>query len=58
VHPLHEQIADILGEPEVDCAIDAVGFEAHGHEGAKQEAPATVLNSLMQVTRVAGKIGP
>ncbi|MBC7210500.1 MAG: formaldehyde dehydrogenase, glutathione-independent, partial [Pseudomonas sp.] len=57
--PLHEQIIDILGEPEVDCAVDAVGFEArgHGHEGAKHEAPATVLNSLMQVTRVAGKIG-
>ncbi|WP_070095289.1 formaldehyde dehydrogenase, glutathione-independent, partial [Pseudomonas sp. GTC 16481] len=57
--PLHEQIVDILGEPEVDCAVDAVGFEArgHGHEGAKHEAPATVLNSLMQVTRVAGNIG-
>ncbi|MGE8332829.1 MAG: alcohol dehydrogenase catalytic domain-containing protein, partial [Pseudomonas putida] len=23
--PLHEQIIDILGEPEVDCAVDAVG---------------------------------
>ncbi|QGY31687.1 formaldehyde dehydrogenase, glutathione-independent [Pantoea cypripedii] len=57
--PLHEQIAAILGVPEVDCAIDAVGFEArgHGHEGAQHEAPATVLNALMQVTRVAGKIG-
>ncbi|WP_333665617.1 formaldehyde dehydrogenase, glutathione-independent [Acinetobacter guillouiae] len=57
--PLHEQIAEILKEPEVDCAIDAVGFEArgHGHAGAQHEAPATVLNSLMQVTRVAGKIG-
>ncbi|MDF7658741.1 formaldehyde dehydrogenase, glutathione-independent [Erwiniaceae bacterium L1_54_6] len=57
--PLHEQIASILGVPEVDCAIDAVGFEArgHGHEGAQHEAPATVLNALMQVTRVAGKIG-
>ena len=57
--PLHEQIAELLGEPEVDCAIDCVGFEArgHGHDGAQHEAPATVLNSLMQVTRVAGKIG-
>ena len=56
---LAEQIAEILGEPEVDCAIDAVGFEArgHGHEGAQHEAPATVLNSLMEVTRAAGKIG-
>ncbi|HEX6705943.1 MAG TPA: formaldehyde dehydrogenase, glutathione-independent [Albitalea sp.] len=56
---LAEQIAQILGTPEVDCAVDAVGFEArgHGHEGARQEAPATVLNSLMEVTRAAGKIG-
>jgi glutathione-independent formaldehyde dehydrogenase len=56
---LTEQIAEILGEPEVDCAVDCVGFEArgHGHEGARVEAPATVLNSLMEVTRAAGKIG-
>ncbi|MDM0028377.1 formaldehyde dehydrogenase, glutathione-independent [Variovorax saccharolyticus] len=57
--PLGEQVASILGTPEVDSAIDAVGFEArgHGHEGAKHEAPATVLNSLMEITRAAGKIG-
>ena len=56
---LGEQIAQILGTPEVDCAVDAVGFEArgHGHAGAQHEAPATVLNSLMEVTREAGKIG-
>ncbi|MDB5766770.1 MAG: fdhA [Collimonas fungivorans] len=56
---LSEQITQILGVPEVDCAIDCVGFEArgHGHAGAQSEAPATVLNSLMEVTRVAGKIG-
>ena len=56
---LGEQIAQILGSPEVDCAVDAVGFEArgHGHEGARHEAPATVLNSLMEVTRAAGRIG-
>lgn len=56
---LGDQIAQILGTSEVDCAVDAVGFEArgHGHEGARHEAPATVLNSLMEVTRAAGKIG-
>ncbi len=56
---LADQIAAILGEPQVDCAIDCVGFEArgHGHSGSHQEAPATVLNSLMEVTRAAGKIG-
>lgn len=56
---LADQIAAVLGEPQVDCAIDCVGFEArgHGHSGSHQEAPATVLNSLMEVTRAAGKIG-
>ena len=51
-----EQIAQILGTPEVDCAVDCVGFEAHGHKGVG-EAPATVLNSIMQVTRAGGKLG-
>ncbi len=35
----------------VDCAVDAVGFEARGHGHDAEEAPATVLNSIMQVTR-------
>ena len=53
-----EQIEQILGVPEVDCGVDCVGFEARGHGAdAKREAPATVLNSLMQVTRAAGAIG-
>ncbi len=57
--PLGEQIAELLGVPEVDCAIDCVGFEArgHGHSGSQSEAPATVLNALMDVTRPAGSIG-
>jgi glutathione-independent formaldehyde dehydrogenase len=55
---LAEQIDQILGSPEVDCAVDCVGFEAHGHGAdAKKEAPATVLNSLMQLTRAGGSIG-
>ena len=53
-----EQITEILGVPEVDCAVDAVGFEARGHgEDSSHEAPATVLNSLMDVTRAAGRMG-
>jgi glutathione-independent formaldehyde dehydrogenase len=53
-----DQILEILGVPEVDCAVDAVGFEARGHgEDASHEAPATVLNSLMEITRAAGKLG-
>jgi len=57
---LGEQIAQILGgSGEVDAAVDCVGFEArgHGHEGSQGEAPATVLNSVMEITRAAGRIG-
>jgi glutathione-independent formaldehyde dehydrogenase len=53
-----DQIAQILGVPEVDCGVDCVGFEARGHgAGASKEAPATVLNSLMTITRAGGGIG-
>ena len=54
-----DQLAHILGgEPEVDCGIDCVGFEAHGHGAdAGTEAPATVLNSLMEMTRAGGALG-
>jgi glutathione-independent formaldehyde dehydrogenase len=52
------QIEQILGEPEVDCGVDAVGFEARGHgKDASHEAPATVLNSLMTLTRAGGALG-
>lgn len=52
-----DQIEQILGVPEVDCAIDAVGFEARGHGKDAEEAPATVLNSLMDITRAGGELG-
>ena len=53
-----DQIEQILGVAEVDCAVDCVGFEARGHGGeSNKEAPATVLNSLMQVTRAGGSLG-
>lgn len=53
-----DQIEQLLGVPEVDAAVDAVGFEARGHgAGAAAEAPATVLNSLMDVTAAGGAIG-
>lgn len=54
---LEEQIEQILGDPEVDCAIDAVGFEASGHGKEASEAPATVLNSVMGITRAGGRLG-
>lgn len=52
---LGEMIAEITGSPEVDSAIDAVGFEARGHSGGEQ--PAIVLNQMMEITRAAGSIG-
>ncbi|QIM18224.1 formaldehyde dehydrogenase, glutathione-independent [Leucobacter coleopterorum] len=53
-----DQIEQILGVPEVDCGIDAVGFEARGHgREAQTEQPATVLNSLMDITRAGGSLG-
>jgi len=42
---LADQIAEIIGIPEVDCTVDCVGFEA------------TVLNAAMEVTRAGGGIG-
>jgi glutathione-independent formaldehyde dehydrogenase len=55
---LGDQIAQIVGVPEVDNAVDCVGFEARGHgHDASVERPATVLNSLMEVTRAGGAIG-
>lgn len=55
---MEDKLEVILGEREVDCFVDCVGFEAHGcgcNHG--KEAPATVLNSAMQITRAGGQIG-
>jgi glutathione-independent formaldehyde dehydrogenase len=54
---LGERIEDVVGKPEVDCAVDAVAFEARAHGKSGQEAPATVLNSLMSLVRASGVIG-
>jgi glutathione-independent formaldehyde dehydrogenase len=54
---LEDQVAEILGINEVDCAVDAVGFEATGHGSGGGEAPAAVLNSIMSITRAAGRLG-
>ncbi|MBV1790425.1 formaldehyde dehydrogenase, glutathione-independent [Marinobacterium sp. D7] len=53
-----DKLEAILGEREVDAFVDCVGFEAHacGCNHGK-EAPATVLNSAMQMTRAGGQIG-
>ena len=54
---VEDQLVQILGEPEVDAAVDAVGFEARAHGKDAPEAPATVLNSLMGITRAGGALG-
>lgn len=55
---LADQIAAIVGVPEVDCAVDCVGFEARGHgNNTGIEQPATVLNSIMEITRAGGQLG-
>jgi glutathione-independent formaldehyde dehydrogenase len=55
---LGQLIDKIIGEPEVDCAVDCVGFEARGHgKETVVERPATVLNALMSVVRAGGGMG-
>lgn len=54
---VEDHIEQLLGVPEVDCGIDAVGFEARGHGKDAAEAPATVLNTLMETTRAGGALG-
>jgi glutathione-independent formaldehyde dehydrogenase len=55
---LCDQIEQIVGVPEVDSAVDCVGFEAKGHgRDAGVEQPATVLNTLMTITRAGGALG-
>jgi glutathione-independent formaldehyde dehydrogenase len=55
--PLADQIESILGVREVDCGVDAVGFEAHGHGKDTGEQPEAVLNDLMSVVRFGGGMG-
>jgi glutathione-independent formaldehyde dehydrogenase len=53
-----DQVAQILGVPEVDAAVDCVGFEARGcgHDHSK-EVPAQVLNDVMTICKAGGGIG-
>jgi len=54
---LPDMIEQILGEPQVDAACDAVGFEARGHGADAGEAPATVLNDIMTISRAGASLG-
>jgi glutathione-independent formaldehyde dehydrogenase len=44
---LPDMIAQIVGEPVVDAAVDCVGFEAHGHGVGAGEVSATALNDVI-----------
>ena len=56
--PLPDQIEAILGEREVDCGVDCVGFEAHGHgRMSGEEDSEAVLNALFSVVRAGGAMG-
>jgi glutathione-independent formaldehyde dehydrogenase len=54
---LADMIEDVVGEPLVDAAVDAVGFEARGHGAGAAEQPATVLNDVMTVARAGASVG-
>jgi glutathione-independent formaldehyde dehydrogenase len=55
---MEDKLEEILGDREVDCFVDCVGFEAHACGcNSHVEAPATVLNSAMTITRAGGQIG-
>src|SRR5437016_10100220 len=55
---LADQIAQVVGSPEVHAAIDCVGFEASGQgKDTVVERTATVMNSVMEITRAGGAIG-
>ncbi len=54
---LADMIEQVVGEPLVDAAVDAVGFEARGHGSGAGEQPATVLNDVMTIARAGASIG-
>jgi glutathione-independent formaldehyde dehydrogenase len=51
-----EQIKEQTDGEGTDTGIDAVGYQAVAHEG-QHEAPAAVLNSLIQTVRATGRLG-
>src|SRR5207247_7703879 len=51
-----EQIHEQTGGEGTDKGIDAVGYQAHAHKGGG-EAPASVLNSLLETVRATGMLG-
>jgi glutathione-independent formaldehyde dehydrogenase len=55
---ISDQIFDILNVPEVDCGIDAIGYEAHGHGlAADREDPTNPIDTLINVSRHGSCLG-
>jgi threonine dehydrogenase-like Zn-dependent dehydrogenase len=50
-----QQVLDATRGEGADRGIEAVGFQAHDHEG--HEAPGVTVNNLIQVVRPTGRIG-
>ena len=50
-----QQVLDATRGEGADRGIEAVGFQAHDHEG--HEAPGVTINNLIQVVRPTGRIG-
>ena len=55
--PVADQIEKITGKREVDCGVDAVGFECHGNGPGAEEDPTAVINTLFEVVRANGAMG-
>jgi glutathione-independent formaldehyde dehydrogenase len=55
ISSLPEAIAQIIGVPEVDSAIDCVGFEAK--QDTKTEQGSAALNTMILATRSGGTVG-
>lgn len=55
---LRDAIGEILSVPEVDCGIDAIGYEAHGHgHKSGKDVSSDALDTLIDVTRYGGTLG-
>jgi glutathione-independent formaldehyde dehydrogenase len=55
---LSKALLALIGEKEVDCAIDAVGFEAGGHGGNTGKEDSTiVLNACFNAVAAGGGVG-
>lgn len=56
--PVAEQINNILGTPQVDCGVDAVGFEARGcGREVMTNKPAEIWNELQRIVKAGGAAG-